>query len=128
MFSKQLSTWSEEQLEKKTFFTVFYFFSYSEWLFLEFLAEILPQSCQNRILRFREENLGTVVWKTFSFVYFSDLKRKNFCNLTEVIGIVAITIFDVSEKKIWGKIVSVENFVSVFFLSIFDLIFLHFWQ
>ena len=63
---KSIQTCSEEQLEKKVFFTSFCnFFPILSNFFSEILADLRTQHCQNRSLSFREKPLGNIfLWKT----------------------------------------------------------------
>ena len=76
---------------------------------------------------FPGETFSLFFWKTYNFAYIFDLRRKKYSNITENDRHRSQATFDVSQKAIWGKILSVENFVAVTFLSDFKYFFLIFW-
>ena len=72
---------------------------------------------------FPGETFTIYFWKTYNFAIFSDLKRKKYSNVSENDRHRIQATFDDSQETIWGKVLCVENFVGVTFLSDFGSFF-----
>ena len=82
LFSKQNSTCSEEQLEKKASFTLLSFFLF--WVTSSCsLGKSTSAGLSKLNSTFPGETFRNFFWKTSNFAYFSDSKRKKFSSLTE---------------------------------------------
>ena len=117
LFSKQNSTCSEEQLEKKASFTLLSYFLFwvnSSSSFGKSTSAGLPKLNWT----FPGETFSIFFWKTYNFAYFSDLKRKKYSNITENYRHRCQATFDVSQETNCGKIPTVESFVAVIFSQI----------